>query len=202
MNILHTVSITNCRQYVGASLARKVVLAILFVLSIQSAIATAQEKQISEDYSMAMEPPAARIEIAQNDVQDIMAFFHSAERAIESENIDDLMTLYSDSYTNLRKGNKGTAREIWQRIFLSFNDISSRHSMKLIGYDKTAGQAITECSGLLSGTPEGEQRPVTIDRWDTQRHILVKEGYWKLFGNAGKSAERYGVEGAKMHPLF
>jgi hypothetical protein len=61
---------------------------------------------------------------------------------------------------------------------------------------------VTECDGLLTGTPKGENHSVTIDRWDKQRHILVKEGDWKLFGNAGEATQRYGEEDAKLHPLF
>jgi len=174
----------------------------VFVLSIQSGTTMAEEAPLSDDFSMVMEPPVASIEIEESEVQDIMDFFHQAERAIESESIDTLMTLYSDKYTNLRNGDKEFAEELWNKIFAGFDNISSRHSMQLIAYDEAAGQAITECSGLLSGTPKGESRPVTIDRWDNQRHILIKDGYWKLFGNVGKAAQRYGEEGGKLHPLF
>lgn len=176
---------------------------LLVILSIQPAISTANEKQLSDDYSMEMEAPAPGIEIEDSDLQDIIAFFQNAERAIESENIDDLMMLYADNYKNLRNRDKAFAKDIWNRIFGSFDGISTRHSMQLIGFDKAAGQAITECSGLLTGTPKGGQQPITIDRWDTQRHILVKEGHWKLFGNAGRSSRwRYGADGEPMHPLF
>lgn len=184
------------------SLSQAVMLSIVFVLSIQSGITIAEETQLSDDFSMVMEPPTASIDIDESEVQNIMDFFHQAERAIESENIDTLMALYSDKYTNLRNGDKAFAEELWNKIFAGFDNISSRHAMKLIAYDRTAGQAITECSGLLTGTPKGESRPVTIDRWDNQMHILVKEDYWKLFGNAGESAQRYGEEEVKLHPLF
>lgn len=183
-------------------LSQSAILPIVFVLSTQPAITMAQATQPSNDFSMVMETPVAGIEIEEGAAQDIVDFFHQAERAIESENIDTLMTLYSDRYTNLRNGDKEFAKELWNKIFAGFDNISSRHAMKLIAYNKATGQAITECSGLLTGTPKGESRPVTIDRWDNQRHILIKEGYWKLFGNAGESAQRYGQEEGKLHPLF
>jgi len=176
--------------------------AIALVLYMQSGFATSEDMQLSGEFSMVMAPPVASMQIDESEVQNIMDFFHQAERAIESENIDTLMTLYSDKYTNLRNGNKEFAEELWNKIFAGFDNISSRHAMKLIAYDETAGQAITECSGLLTGTPKGESRRVTIDRWDDQRHILIKEGDWKLFGNAGESARRYGLEEGKLHPLF
>ena len=146
--------------------------------------------------------PAASIEIDESEVQDIADFFHQAERAIQSENINTLMVLYSDKYTNQRNGDKQFAAELWNKIFARFDNISSRHSMKLINYDKAAGRATTECSGLLFGTPEGENSPVTIDRWDNQRHILIKDGEWKLLGNLGDTALRYGEKDAELHPLF
>lgn len=174
----------------------------IIVVSMQAGITTAEEAQLSEGFSMVMRPPAAGIEIEQSELQEITNFFHQAERAIEAENIGSLMTLYSDQYTNLRNRDKDFAEELWSKIFASFDNISARHSMELIACDKAAGQAVTECSGLLSGTPVGESRPVTIDRWDNQRHILIKENYWKLFGNAGEGAQRYGEEDGKLHPLF
>ena len=176
--------------------------AIALVLYMQSGFATSEDMQLSGEFSMVMAPPVASMQIDESEVQEITDFFHQAERAIESENIDVLMTLYSDRYTNLRNGDKAFAVELWGKIFAEFDDISSRHTMKLIAYDKAAGQAITECSGLLTGTPKGESRPITIDRWDDQRHILIKEDYWRLFGNAGASAQRYGQEEGKLHPLF
>ncbi|MFQ6004019.1 MAG: hypothetical protein ACE5OQ_00830 [Woeseia sp.] len=177
-------------------------LMIPFVMSMQPGITIAEEMGLSERFSMVMRPPAASIEIDERELHSIADFFHKAERAIQTENIDALMALYSYSYTNLRNGDKHFAAEIWSKIFARFDNISSRHSMKLITYDKAAGRAVTECSGLLFGTPEGENGLIPIDRWDDQKHMLVKEGQWKLLGNAGESALRYGAKDVKLHPLF
>jgi len=175
---------------------------IIFVLSIQAPTTMAQETELSDGFAMVMRPPAASVVIDESEAQNINDFFHHAERAIQSENIDSLMTLYSDKYTNSRNGDKHFSEEIWNKIFTRFNKISSRHSMKLVDYDEAAGRAITECSGLLFGTPEGESGLVVIDRWDNQRHILIKEEHWKLLGSSGESALRYGEESTKLHPLF
>jgi hypothetical protein len=177
-------------------------LIIVFVVSVQFNTATAEETQLSDDFAMVMRPPDASIEIDESEAQNIANFFHQAERAIQSENINELMALYSDEYTNQKSGDKQFAAELWGKIFSRFDNISSRHSMKLIDYDQAAGRAITECSGLLFGTPEGESNPVLIDRWDDQRHILLKEGDWKLLGNSGETALRYGEKDEKLHPLF
>jgi len=183
-------------------LPRCVAVLMVMLMPFQLGVVVAQEAELSDHFSMVLQPPATGLAIEESEVDQIVEFFHKAERAIESKNIDALMSLYSERYTNLRNGDKKFAEKIWNRIFASFDDISSRHSMQLISYDQTSGQAITECSGLLVGTPKGTDSPTSIDRWDAQRHILVKDGDWKLFGNAGKAAERYGEESGEMHPLF
>ena len=149
-----------------------------------------------------MRAPAEGVEIDQGEAQDIENFFHQAERAIQSENIDTLMALYSDEYTNQRDGDKQFATELWKKVFARFDNISSRHSMKLIDYDQASGRAVTECSGLVFGTPEGESNPVLIDRWDDQMHILIKEGNWKLLGNAGETEPDFSETDEELHPLF
>ena len=178
------------------------VLFIASTLSLQSGTAIAEETQLTEDFSMVMRPPAGGVEIDDNEAQNITNFFHHAERAIQSENIDALMALYSDEYTNQRDGDKQFAAELWKKVFARFDNISSRHSMKLIDYDQAAGRAVTQCSGLLFGMPEGASNPVLIDRWDDQRHILIKEGDWKLLGNSGDSAPPTTDTDDSLHPLF
>ncbi len=175
---------------------------IASTLSLQSGTAIAEETQLTEDFSMVMRPPAEGVQVDDNEAQDITNFFHHAERAIQSENIDALMALYSDEYTNQRDGDKQFATELWKKVFARFDNISSRHSMKLIDYDRAAGLAVTQCSGLLFGMPEGESNPVLIDRWDDQRHILIKEGVWKLLGDSGESTSRTTDTDDSLHPLF
>jgi len=175
---------------------------IASTLSLQSGTAIAEETQLTEDFSMVMRPPAEGVQVDDNEAQDITNFFHHAERAIQSEDIDALMALYSDEYTNQRDGDKQFAAELWKKVFARFDNISSRHSMKLIDYDRAAGRAVTLCSGLLFGMPEGESNPVLIDRWDDQRHILIKEGVWKLVGDSGESTSRTTDTDDSLHPLF
>jgi len=175
---------------------------IASTLSLQSGTAIAEETQLTEDFSMVMRPPAEGVQVDDNEAQDITNFFHHAERAIQSENIEALMALYSDEYTNQRDGDKQFATELWKKVFARFDNISSRHSMKLIDYDRAAGLAVTQCSGLLFGMPEGESKPVLIDRWDDQRHILIKEGVWKLLGDSGEITLRTTDTDDSLHPLF
>ena len=178
------------------------ILLIVCAQLMQARTTAAQETQLSEGFAMVMLPPAATVEIDENEAQAVNDFFHHAEYAIQSENIDSLMALYSDKYTNSKSGDKNFATEIWNKIFARFDNVSSRHSMRLIEYDKASDTAITECSGLLFGTPAGGTGLVVIDRWNNEHHIMTKEGQWKLLGTTGETALRYGEKDALLHPLF
>ncbi len=203
-----TEPLTNSRttvEYLKAcGTATGVGIALLSVFCPAIAAPLGDRSGLSEDYSMTLHPAPATIDISAEQQNDIEKFFHRAERAIEAEDLDSLMVLYSERYTNLKNKNKEFARGIWTKIFANFDDLSSRHSMTLINYHDQDGHkvAVTECSGLLTGTPNGENARITIDSWDKQRHVLVNEDSWKLLGNAGKAEKRYGAGDAKTHPLF
>ena len=79
---------------------------LFFVIafSMQVRDSMAEETQLSDGFAMVMRPPADGVEIDKGEAEDIENFFHQAERAIQSENIDTLMALYSDEYTNQRDG--------------------------------------------------------------------------------------------------
>ena len=177
---------------------------LLFVctLLLQMRSVAAQEAQLSENFAMVMLPPAETVQIDEYEAQEVNDFFHHAEHAIQTEDIDSLMALYSEKYTNSKNGDKAFASDIWQKIFSRFDNVASRHSMRLIEYDKATGHAVTECSGLLFGTPAGGEGLVVIDRWDNEHHIMIKEEHWKLLGTTGETALRYGQQDALLHPLF
>lgn len=172
------------------------ILVVLFIFpGLSLAEALIERKTFSDEYSMVFHP-AAKVKTGEAEYRNIVNFFHKAEKAIETENLEALMALYSDKYRNRKNRDKKFAEGIWIKIFTNFDKLSARHSMKLITYEKSSGYqvVVTECSGILTGTPKGASRPVTIDSWDKQRHILINEGSWQLFGNAGESAKRYGEE--------
>ena len=161
----------------------------------------ADETQLSDDYSMHLDVTAIS-QARDAEYEAIVNFFHRAEMAIESKDLPALMALYSVDYKNRRQLDKEFAEGVWGRIFANFDNLSSRHNMQLVTHEETKGQAVTQCSGLLTGIPKGSSVPVTIDSWDDQMHVLVKEGTWKLFGNAGEPAIRYGEDEIEIHPLF
>lgn len=162
-----------------------------------------EKANLSDEYSMKFHA-SAKEKIGEAEYNEISNFFHKAEMAIETEDLESLMALYSERYRNLKKRDKKFAEEVWTKIFANFDNLSAKHMMKLSTYEKRSEHklAVTECSGLLVGTPNGADRPVTIDSWDNQMHILINEGSWKLFGNAGEAVIRYGEDDVEIHPLF
>lgn len=165
--------------------------------------ADAKKEVLSDEYSMKFDPSAVN-KIGESEYTEISNFFHKAEVAIETEDLESLMALYSERYRNLKKRDKRFAEAMWTKIFKNFDNISAKHTMKLSTYEVRNEHklAVTECSGLLVGTPNGANRPVTIDSWDNQLHILINEGDWRLFGNAGEAVKRYGEDEVETHPLF
>lgn len=186
----------------GVSLENVTTLLLASALMTLPCASLAGDAKLSDDYSMNVDP-LAKEKAGEADYQLLMNFFHEAERAIESENIEELMALYSDKYSNLDQDKK-FAERVWTKIFANFDDLSAKHSMDLLTYEEDLGQtvAVLECSGLLRGIPKGGDQPVTVDSWDKQWHVLIKEGGWRLLGNSGKAEQRYGSEERSAHPLF
>lgn len=132
---------------------------------------------------------------------EIKSFFFAAEEAIETENLNGLLALYSDRYRN---GDhvKSSAKQIWARIFTRFNDMATIHNMRFISTSPESKVMIIRCSGILVGVPEGGNVLITIDNWTGSDHILKKEnGKWKLIGSTGKERKRLWFD-KLMHPLF
>jgi len=174
------------------------ILAISLFLTITGS--TAQAAKLSEHFTMSIDPYSQKM--VGNDVaKGVTEFFHAAEKAIENEDIDALMALYSDSYRN-GEHDKTSVVKIWKRIFGRFNTMATLHNMRFITTSPESETMIIRCSGLLVGVPEGEKNRMTIDNWTDVDHILVKEkGKWKLVGTAGKENERLWFD-KPMHPLF
>ena len=175
---------------------------IASALMISPCAALADDAKLSEEHSMHLDSSAIQ-KVGKANYELLIKYFRDAERAIESENLEDLMALYSERYTN-RGQDRKFAEGVWRKIFDDFDGVSTRHSMQLLTYDETTGRPVVvlECSGLLQGTPKAGGRPVTIDTWDEQWHVLVDEGGWRLYGNSGESRQRFGAGDRQTHPLF
>lgn len=136
-------------------------------------------------------------------MKSITKFFHDAEVAIEHEDINGLMALYSDGYQN-GTHTKQEIIPVWKRLFNKFDHIYSKHNMRFITGSANSNMVIIRCSGILMGTPKGQNEAVSIalDYWINNDHILVDEnGTWRLIGTAGKEQQRFGFD-KPIHPLF
>ncbi len=154
----------------------------------------------SDRYSMELDP-SGKERVGEQTFNDVKAFFDEAERAIETKNLKTLMSLYSENYSD-GQHDKNSAEQIWQRIFATFDTMATHHNMGFVNTSAEKNVAILLCSGLLLGIPKGEERAITIDNWNQQEHVLVKEaGKWTLIGTYGRARKRLWFD-KPMHPLF
>lgn len=173
---------------------------IVIAASIFTGTASGMEHQLSDKYSMEIDP-AAKQQLGEKTYNEVMTFFHSAEKAIETKDLEALMALYSDSYSD-GEHDKKSARLIWGRIFSTFENMAMHHNMKLEKASSDKNLVVFQCSGLLLGVPDVKKAPITIDNWTNQEHVLVKEaGKWKLIGTYGSERKRLWFD-KPMHPLF
>lgn len=174
--------------------------ATLIAASLFTGVAIGEGHQISDKYSMEVDP-AAKQQLGEQTFNEVMLFFRTAEKAIETKDLKALMVLYSDNY---RDGDhdKKSAEQTWQRIFATFDTMVMSHRMKFEKMSADKNMVIFQCNGLLAGAPSHDKVPVTIDNWNNQDHILVKEaGNWKLIGTYGLERKRLWFD-KPMHPLF
>lgn len=155
---------------------------------------------LSESHAINIDP-ASRKKIGEKAWAEIKQFFTAAETAIETENLEMLMSLYSVNYKN-GEHTKDSAKKIWKRVFKQINNMSAIHNMRFISMAPESDGMIMRCSGLLLGVPEGEENLITIDNWTDTDHILAREnGKWKLIGHSGNERKRFWFD-RPMHPLF
>jgi len=194
----------------------------LIAATLFTGAASGAEHQISDKYSMEVDP-AAKQQLGEQTFNEVMMFFHAAEKAIETKDLEALMALYSDNYAD-GEHDKKSAKKIWERIFSTFDTMATHHNMKLEKVSVDKNMIVFQCSGLLLGVPDPNKRPftitapffvplkvdvhdpkkgpTTIDNWNKQNHVLVKEaGKWKLIGTYGLEHKRLWFD-KPMHPLF
>jgi predicted SnoaL-like aldol condensation-catalyzing enzyme len=174
------------------------------ILTVALAIPTgyifADQHRLSDRHKMEVDD-SIKEQLGEKTAEEVMSFFHRAETAIQSRDIEALMVLYSDGY---RDGDhdKAAARKIWERIFNRFVELATRHNMSLVTSSSDKDLVIMRCSGILLGVPEESNSPIAIDNWNQQDHVLKKEdGQWKLVGSFGKERKRLWFD-KPMHPLF
>ena|SRR3989338_2593508 len=173
---------------------------ILIAIFLFTGVAMGSEHSLSDKYSLEVDP-VAKQKLGEETFNEVMVFFQAAEKAVETKDLEALMELYSDNYSN-GEHDKKAARQIWERIFSTFDTMGMRHNMKLEKISTEKNMVIFKCNGLLLGVPDIKKGPITIDNWSNQEHVLVKEaGKWKLIGTYGLERKRLWFD-KPMHPLF
>lgn len=156
--------------------------------------------QILDRYSMNIDP-AAKQQLGEQTYNEVAMFFHTAEKAIETKNMEVLMAQYSDNYRN-GDLDKKSVEQAWQKIFARVDTVATLNNMKLVNISADRNMVVLQSSGLLVGVTNPEKGPVTIDSWNMQDHILVKKaGEWKLFGTYGPERKRLWFD-KSMHSLI
>lgn len=162
--------------------------------------ALGSEHKFSDRYVMEIDP-AAKQQLGESLYNEVAAFFHAAEVAIETKNLKALMELYSDNYKD-GEHDKKSAEKIWERIFAKFSAMTTQHTMQIANVAADKNMVVLRCSGLLLGVPDTSKGLITVDNWAMQDHVLVKEaGKWKLIGTYGTERKRLWFD-KPMHPLF
>lgn len=167
----------------------------MYILSSQ-----VNDYQNSDRYTVTIDP-AAKEQLGQQTYNEVTMFFQAAQKAINAKDMDALMAKYSDNY---RDGDldKASVEQAWRRIFARVDGLTTLNNMKLVNISADRNMVVLQSSGLLVGVPDDQKWPVTIDNWNNQDQILVKEaGDWKLIGIYGPERKRLWFD-KPMHPLI
>ena len=177
---------------------KTVVFMLLLVVFFSGAVFA--KRGLSEYFSINIDP-YSRKQVGEKVWKKVEQFFVKAEQAIESENLDALMELYSSSYKN-GDHKKDGAKQVWRRLFSKFDLLATHHNMRFITTTPNSEVMIIRCSGLLVGIPKDEKNLITIDSWTDADHVLnIETGEWKLVGSSGMERKRFWFD-KPMHPLF
>jgi len=173
---------------------------VLVAVSLFAGVARGEGHQFSGKSSLEIDP-AGKQQLGEQAFNEVMMFFYAAEMAIERKNLEAMMALYSDNYLD-GDHDKKSAEQAWRRIFATFDTMAIIHSMKFEKISADKDMVVFRCNGLLLGATGPDKKLVTMDSWNKQDHILVKEeGKWKLIGTYGLERKRLWFD-KPMHPLF
>jgi ketosteroid isomerase-like protein len=148
--------------------------------------------------------PATTQEVEQQTVDELLAAFEQAEKAMQARDLDGIMALYSDEYAyhGLKKAD---IQKVWRQLFNHYTDLESVHTFSMIRTVGPATSLTTEmtCTGVIWGTSKQTSLRTPIDSWFEEIHHLRKEnGRWKIVGHAGGTSPPVLQFGVAPHPLF
>jgi hypothetical protein len=135
-------------------------------------------------------------------VSGILAAFNQAEAALQAGNLNDLMALYSDTYS-YHSLTKQDLRKIWKDLLAHHRDFRSNHILsRIVTVPGEPPNAELTCTGSLWAISKETGQQVHIDSWYGEIHYMVyEEGAWRVRGHRGEAPKTQGF-GAAPHPFF
>lgn len=148
--------------------------------------------------------PSTIQEVDQQTVNDLLATFEQAERAMQSRDLDGVMSLYSEDY-DYHGLKKADIRHIWQQLFDHYTELESIHTFSMIRRVGPVSKLTAEmtCTGVIWGMSKQTSLRTPIDSWYEEIHYLRKDnGRWRIVGHAGGNVQPVLQFGIAPHPLF
>ncbi|WP_455246133.1 YybH family protein [Petrachloros mirabilis] len=143
-------------------------------------------------------------EVDATTLKELLAAFDQAEQAMQAQDLDGIMALYSDKY--LYHGlKKADIRKIWSQLFEHYKELESIHTFSVIRTVGSGSKLTAEitCTGVVWGTSKTTTLRTPIDSWYEEVHYLKKENdRWRIVGNVGGESQPILQFGIAPHPLF
>ena len=144
----------------------------------------------------------AEVKADDKTVSGILAAFNRAEVALEAGNLDELMGLYSQSYS-YHGLTKHDLRKIWEELLAQNREFRSNHILsRIVAASGNPQNAEITCTGSLWAVSKEAGKPIHIDSWYGEVHYLVNEdGMWRVRGHRGEAPKTQAF-GVAPHPFF
>jgi len=137
-------------------------------------------------------------------MQEVLAAFDRAERALEKQDLTALMQFYAPGY-NYHGLHVEDVQRIWGEVFEHYRTLTSTHlfsEMKIVHAEEGLRVELT-CTGGLYGADVQSGARVTLDSWFQEVHYLVRDKQgWRFLGNRGDAPRSAPFSSSPHHPLF
>lgn len=144
----------------------------------------------------------AEVKVDDKTVAGILAAFNRAEAALEAGHLDNVMALYSETYS-YHGLSKQDLRKIWADLLAHHRDFRSNHILsRIVAAPGESPNAELTCTGSLWAISKDTGQQVHIDSWYGEIHYMVyEEGAWRVRGHHGQAPKTQGF-GVAPHPFF
>jgi len=148
--------------------------------------------------------PGGMQEVDSETLKELLLTFEQAELAMQAQDLDRIMALYSDEY--LYHGlKKADVQKVWKQLFEHYKELESFHTFSVVRLVGAGGKQVAEitCSGVVWGTSRDTTLRSPVDSWYEEIHYLKKENErWRIVGNVGGESIPVLQFGVAPHPLF